>query len=191
MSENIESIHSYSSTSISESLLNDYTKEKLIKKICILLEALIDLNDEKSLKKGIIKETLFDLKRIPNISLYDYLYHIVKYTKINDTILIRALVYIDRINKKKKFIINYYNIHKLLLISILLAAEHNKDNFVNKKIYSNIGGISLKELQKLEKEFCKYINYGLYINKALFVKYYLNINNDYVFNYINEELKRK
>ena len=191
MSENIESIHSNSSTSISENLLNDYINEKLIKKICFLLEALIDLNNEKSLKKGIIKETLFDLKTIPNISLYDYLYHIVKYTKINDTILIRALVYIDRINKKKKFIINYYNIHKLLLISILLAAEHNKDNFVNKKIYSNIGGISLKELQKLEKEFCKYINYGLYINKALFVKYYLNINNDYVFNYINEELKRK
>ena len=40
----------------------------------------------------------------------------------------------------------------------------------------------------MEIEFCFYINYRLYIKKELFEKYYININNDYVFNYISNEI---
>ena len=46
-------------------------------------------------------------------------------------------------------------------------------------------------MEILEIKFCLYINYRLYIKKDIFDKYYLNINNDYVFNDIKEELKRR
>jgi len=192
MSEYDESNNSYSSTTISipEKLSRNYINEKLLKKICILLEALIDLNPVKNLKKKTINKTIFDLKRLPLISLYDYLYRIIKYTRINDNTLINALIYIDRIHKNK-FIITYYNIHKLIFIAIVLASKFVEDNCLNRKLYSRIGGITNKEFEILEIKFCLYINYRLYIKKDIFDKYYLNINNDYVFNGIKEELKRR
>ena len=191
MSEYDESNNSYSSTTISipEKLSRNYINEKLLKKICILLEALIDLNPVKNLKKEKINKTIFDLKRLPLISLYDYLYRIIKYTRINDNTLINALIYIDRIHKNK-FIITYYNIHKLIFIAIVLASKYVDDNCLNRKLYSRIGGITTKEFEILEIKFCLYINYRLYIGKELFDKYYSNINNDYIFNNIKEELKR-
>ena len=191
MSEYDESNNSYSSTTISipEKLSRNYINEKLLKKICILLEALIDLNPVKNLKKETINKTIFDLKRLPLISLYDYLYRIIKYTRINDNTLINALIYIDRIHKNK-FIITYYNIHKLIFIAIVLASKFVEDNCLNRKLYSRIGGITKKEFEILEIKFCLYINYRLYIGKEIFDKYYSNINNDYIFNNIKEELKR-
>ena len=191
MSEYDESNNSYSSTTISipEKLSRNYINEKLLKKICILLEALIDLNPVKNLKKETINKTIFDLKRLPLISLYDYLYRIIKYTRINDNTLINALIYIDRIHKNK-FIITYYNIHKLIFIAIVLASKFVEDNCLNRKLYSRIGGINAKEFEILEIKFCLYINYRLYIGKEIFDKYYSNINNDYIFNNIKEELKR-
>ena len=191
MSEYDESNNSYSSTTISipEKLSRNYINEKLLKKICILLEALIDLNPVKNLKKERINKTIFDLKRLPLVSLYDYLYRIIKYTRINDCTLINALIYIDRIHKNK-FIITYYNIHKLIFIAIVLASKFVEDNCLNRKLYSRIGGITAKEFEILEIKFCLYINYRLYIGKELFDKYYSNINNDYIFNNIKEELKR-
>ena len=189
MSEYDESSNSYSSTSISipEKSPINYINEKLLKKICFLLEALINLNPVKQLRKD---KTIFDLKRLPLISLYDYLYRIIKYTRINDNTLINALIYIDRIHKNK-LAITYYNIHKLIFIAIVLAARFNEDNCLNKKMYSKIGGITIQEMEILEIKFCLYINYRLYIKKDIFDKYYLNINNDYVFNDIKEELKRR
>ena len=135
MSEYDESNNSYSSTTISipEKLSRNYINEKLLKKICILLEALIDLNPVKNLKKEKINKTIFDLKRLPLISLYDYLYRIIKYTRINDNTLINALIYIDRIHKNK-FIITYYNIHKLIFIAIVLASKFVEDNCLNRKL---------------------------------------------------------
>ena len=189
MSEYDESNNSSLSTSISMpgELSRNYINEKLLKKICILLEALIDLNPVRKSKKEMINKTIFDLKRLPLISLYDYLYRIIKYTRINDNTLINALIYIDRIHENK-FIITHYNIYKLIFIAIVLAAKFMEDNCLNSKIYSKIGGITIKEFEILEIKFCLFINYRLYIKKDLFDKYYLNINNDYVFNNIKEEL---
>ena len=107
--------------------------------------------------------------------------------KIKDDTLIYALIYIDRIYKNK-FNITSYNIHKLSFIAIVLASKYKEDNCLSKKIYSEIGGITIKEFEKMEIEFCFYINYRLYIKKELFEKYYININNDYVFNYISNEI---
>ena len=190
MSSCSNSIISNSSTliSISENIHNNYINTNLVKKICILLEALIDSNKLRiSTKKDIIHNSSFELKRIPFISLYDYLCRIIKYMKIKDDTLIYALIYIDRIYKNK-FNITSYNIHKLSFIAIVLASKYKEDNCLSKKIYSKIGGITIKEFEKMEIEFCFYINYRLYIKKELFEKYYININNDYVFNYISNEI---
>jgi hypothetical protein len=57
--------------------------------------------------------TAFHAKSIPNISIKDYLYRIVKCSKCSQECLILALIYIDRINERNKnFIIKSVNIHR-------------------------------------------------------------------------------
>ena len=184
MSEHTESTYSDSSTCFTR--INNFPdiniNEKLLEKVYILIEALININRKKYLNnKRCIYKSVFNMKTIPLISVYDYLYRIVKYTKIKESTLIKALIYIDRINKNKNIIITYYNIHKIIFIAIVLSAKYNEDNPLSKKLYSKIGGITPKEFDNLEIKFCKYINYRLYIKESLYNKYYKYINNDYSF----------
>ena len=106
MSEHCLSSQSNISTSISISDSFDsnhpYINEKLLKKVCILLKALIKLKPNKIKGNKFKKLDAFNLKGIPSMSLYDYLYRIVKYTKIRDNTLITALIYIHNIQKVKK-----------------------------------------------------------------------------------------
>ena len=173
MSESDESTNSDSSTSVS--IINqfsfDFISEKLIQKICLLIEALINLNQRNHLKQNNSRRTSFDIKRIPFISLHSYIYRIIKLTHIDAHTLIRALIYIDIINRNNKFVITYYNIHKLIFVAIVLSAKYNGNCCLTNKLYSKIGGISVKELENLEIKFCKYINYRLYIRQELFDKY--------------------
>ena len=179
MSERTESYVSLStSVTSSDNISINTLDEKLLKKVCLLIEALIKYNQTNKKNKS---RTLFDLKRIPLISLYDYLYRIIKHTKISNNTLIKALIYIDIIHQKNNFSITYYNIHKLLFISIVFAAKYNSDIFLTKEIYAKIGGVSVKELEKLEKKYCLFINNEFYIEKKLFDRYCQNINNDIIF----------
>ena len=96
------------SISISENISNNYINTNLVNKICILLEMLINSSKLKlSSKKVNLPNSSFELKRIPFISLYDYLCRIVNYILIDDDTLIYALIYIDRIYKNK-FILKFY-----------------------------------------------------------------------------------
>ena len=188
MSEHCLSSKSNISTSISISDSFDsnhpYINEKLLKKVCILLKALIKLKPNKIKGNKFKKLDVFNLKGIPSMSLYDYLYRIVKYTKIRDNTLITALIYIDIICTKNKFNFNHYSIYKLLFISIILASKHCSDNYRSKKLYSEIGGVQVKELELLEKKFSLLLKFKFSLEKILVDKYNEYINNDHVFYYI-------
>ena len=175
MSENLESPYSNSSTNSSLSHEYTYINEKLIKRISIILEKVLYLNSNKFQKT----KSSFNCTFIPNISLYNYIYRIQKYSEMEDNTLILALIYIDRICCNN-FIINYYNIHKIILISIVFAIKYNEDNYYTNSYYSKIGGIKINEFNALEKEFAQIIDFQFYVKKSLFDKYYKYINNDYI-----------
>ena len=177
MSENLES--PYSNLSTNSASTDKYTciNEKLIKKISIILEKVINLNSNKTQKT----KSSFNCNFIPNISLYNYIYRIQKYSEAEDNTLILALIYIDRICSNN-FNINYYNIHKIFLISVVFAIKYNEDNYYTNSYYSKIGGIKIKEFNVLEKEFASIIDFQFYVKKSLFDKYYKYINDDSILN---------
>jgi hypothetical protein len=51
-------------------------------------------------------------KKIPAISIINYLNRIVKYTSIENSTLEIMLILIDRFCEQTKIILNYFNIHK-------------------------------------------------------------------------------
>jgi hypothetical protein len=60
--------------------------------------------------------TIFDSKKVPTISLYDYLERLTKYTKMEESTLVIALIYIDRICEYNDIELNDLNIHRYKII---------------------------------------------------------------------------
>ena len=141
----------------------------LIEAISSTLSRLVKETGNKPLKNK-TQGAIFTCTIIPNISIYDYLKRIVKYTNVEQSTLIIALIYIDRICQNNYFI-NEHNIHKLLFTSILIAIKYNEDDFYKNEYYAQIAGVGVKELFRMEEEFLALISFTLYINEKVFELY--------------------
>ena len=146
-------------TTISE-LLNNMCKEN----------SSLEINDKNAASNKKIK--YFMLKKIPSISIKDFLFRLTKYSKICESTLVIILIYIDRMCHKYNFKITYYNIYKLMLAAMVVAIKYNEDEFYTLDFYGKLGGISKFEMNILEYEFACMINFKLYITEELFYKYY-------------------
>ena len=143
---------------------------RILQKISDLLT---DICEESKKESNLFYKPLkcFYSKNIPLISIKDYLEHIYKYTKINTSTIILILIYIDRICNIHKCKLCYYNIHKLILGSMIIAIKYNEDEYYSQKFYAKIGGVTLAEICNLEYNFLSLINYNLFVNDNLFSKY--------------------
>lgn len=114
----------------------------------------------------------FHSKRVPSISIRDYMMRIAKCAKCSEECLILALIYVDRLTERnKKFVIRSLNIHRLLITAVMLAAKFFDDRFYNNEYYARVGGISNKEINVLEIEFLNLVNFNLHVDPILFLKY--------------------
>ena len=158
-----------------EKKVNSSKEDSLIlKKISDLLS---DICDENKKVSNLFYKPLkcFYSMNIPIISIKDYLEQLYKYTKINSSTIVLILIYIDRICNLYKCKLSYYNIHKLILGSLVVASKYNEDEYYPHNYYAKIGGVSQGEIFILEYNFLSLINFKLYVTEELFCKY-----NDYL-----------
>jgi hypothetical protein len=166
-----------------ERIDNTQEEQMIISTIEIISDLFINICEENKIKKSnknfLIKS--FTNKFIPSISIKDYILRLAKYSKVNESTIIIVLIYIDRICNINHLNLTYYNIHKLILASFILAIKYNEENYYSMAFYSKIGGISLSELNNLEFECLILIRYNLFIQPKLFDKYYkdlMSLKND-------------
>ena len=141
--------------------------QKLIEIISSTLQTIIKGNKKQKKSKNEF-DKIFNYYREPEISLYDYLSRIYKYSLINDSTLIISLIYIDRICKNKGVKLTENNIHRILFSSILTSIKFNEDKIYPNSFYAKIAGISVKELIKLESTFLKLIDFKLFISDEIY-----------------------
>jgi hypothetical protein len=53
----------------------------------------------------------------------------------------------------------------------VVALKYNEDKIFLNNFYSLLGGVSMKDLKKLEQEFLKYLDYRLYVDEILYNTY--------------------
>lgn len=58
----------------------------------------------------------------------------------------------------------------------LIAIKFNEDDYYSNDFYAKVGGISNKELNRIECESLRLLKYKLYINLSLFNKYEVYLN---------------
>jgi hypothetical protein len=143
---------------------------KMIKKIS---NSIVDILDNThGSKHSYYQTSIFYTKSLPIISLEDYIYRLVHYINPEVTSFCLSLVYLDRFCHLTGLSPCKEIIYRLYLICLIIAIKYNEDSCLSNKAYSNIGGISISDLNMLEKMFLKLIKYNLYVEEGLFEEYW-------------------
>ena len=162
---------SFESEISSTNNINDEEEEEMLseriknfaKSISIIINELIDSNSKNENEN---KNDIFETKGIPDISLYEYLIRIISYSNCEENTLILSLIYIDKISKIKQ--LNKFNIYKILFTSILISLKFYEDEIFTNSYYSQIAGVSEKELIIMEYDFFILLNFNLFIKEEIF-----------------------
>lgn len=120
-----------------------------------------------SLKPPIRRASCFHSQRVPKVTLSSYASRIQKYFDCSQECYVLCLIYIDRIVKlHPDFEVNDLTCHRLLLTGLLLAVKYNDDVFAANDYYSRVGGISPQEMNSLEVEFLRLLEWKLYVSPS-------------------------
>ena len=154
---------------------NKINNIEIIKSISDTLSTILEKNKKiKNYKEILINQNTmcFSSYSIPNITIYEYLIRIQKYTLIEKNTLILSLIYIDRICQ----------LNKILFASILIAIKYNEDEFYENKFYAEIAGIKVTELIIIEYNFFCMCDFNLYVEEDIFLNYSRYLDNHYKIN---------
>ena len=139
-------------------------------------------NDIYKLPKDQLK---FHSWKVPHIGLDKYLQRIYKYVKCSPICYIVALIYIDRaIQRNQYFFLTKFNAHRsfsvysfrLIMASLILAIKFCDDTFFSNIFYSKVAGVSCREMNSLEAELLKMIDYELCVSSEEYKRYEEQLN---------------
>jgi len=111
---------------------------------------------------------------IPNtlrMDMKSYLWIIASNTNCSNESLVLSLVYIDRFYEKSS-LITMCNVYFWVFTSVLLAVKFHDDHIYSNAVYSRMGGISLKNLNVLERTFLSEIKFELFVCTGTYIKYF-------------------
>lgn len=151
-----------------------YKSKKVWNTVCHILKEIVQENKNQKTSKDLVekqKKLSFFSKNPASVSLTSYVERILKYTHIEESTLIIALIYIDRLCEKQNLILTDNNIHRIVFCAIVLAIKYNEDDYYSNSYYSKVGGVTVSELNTFEIEFVKMIKYNCFIKSDVFDKY--------------------
>lgn len=118
------------------------------------------------------KLTHFHCVRAPALSIHDYLMRISQYFQCSNECFVLSLVYIDRIVKlHPEFQVSSLNIHRLIVTSVMLAVKFFDDVYYSNAYYAKVGGIKTKEVNGLESQFLRLIDWRVQVTPQEYDQY--------------------
>lgn len=136
------------------------TKANLVILISRMLSFLVHINDSNSIKPYNL--TRFHSRVPPSISVYNYLIRLTKYSSLEHCVLLSAIYYIDLLSSVyPHFTLNSLTVHRFILTATTVASKGLCDSFCTNGHYAKVGGVQCSELNILEHEFLKIINYRI------------------------------
>ncbi|KAF5744264.1 cyclin-U4-1 [Tripterygium wilfordii] len=144
---------------------------KLITFLSSLLQRLAESNDLNP-QFQTQKISVFHGLTRPSISIQSYLDRIFKYANCSPSCFIVAYVYLDRFAQSQPSLpINSFNVHRLLITSVMVAAKFMDDMYYNNGYYAKVGGISKTEMNYLELDFLFGLGFNLNVTPNTFYTY--------------------
>ena len=115
---------------------------------------------------------LFMVHSTINVPIIYYINRIIKYFNCSDSFIILALIYINRLHQLNIGIkVNKYSIHRLIFTACVISCKFLEDDHFDNGFYADVAGISLEELNILEIEMLKKLDYNLYVKDSEYDEY--------------------
>ncbi|KAK6918672.1 Cyclin PHO80-like [Dillenia turbinata] len=144
---------------------------KLINFLSALLQRVAESNDA-NYRLQTQKISVFHGLTRPTISVQSYLERIFKYASCSPSCFVVAYVYLDRFAQRQPSLpINSFNVHRLLITSVMVAAKFMDDMYYNNAYYAKVGGISTAEMNFLEVDFLFGLGFHLNVTPTTFHTY--------------------
>jgi len=106
----------------------------------------------------------------------DYLKRIVRFTNVEKACLLLTLHYIDQISARMPiFIFTSLTCHRFIIVAITVSSKGLCDSFCTNQLYAKVGGITVTELNSLEREFLSAIDWRLMCTREILNDYYTNL----------------
>jgi len=111
------------------------------------------------------------------MKLSDYMSHTHWFFECSSPCLVVALIYLDRaISRDAKLALCAETCQRLFLTSLLAALKFHDDDWNmsqgSNAFYANIGDVAVEDLNAMEKQFCKSIDWHFYVRPEEYLHYY-------------------
>ncbi|KAI0093166.1 cyclin-domain-containing protein [Irpex rosettiformis] len=152
----------------------DVDVDILVQLVADMLVRLITHNDRVPLSPEAV--TRFHSRSAPGISVLDYLRRIVQFTRAERVCLLITLHYIDQIcTRIPTFTLSSLTCHRFVITSIAVSSKALCDAFSTNNLYARVGGIPVGELNMLEREFLRMIDWSLTCTREVLQEYYASL----------------
>lgn len=94
-------------------------------------------------------------------NLPEFLTQIATEMDFGESCLVNTLVYIIRLHKNPEFVMNWFNVHRILLSCIYVADKVTNDNYASIQSYAWISGSTLKQMILMESDFLDIIKFDV------------------------------
>ncbi|KAL1196817.1 Cyclin-U4-2 [Cardamine amara subsp. amara] len=150
--------------------------------IASLLQRVSEMNDDLSRPlREHQRISAFSALTKPSISIRSYMERIFKYANCSDSCYIVAYIYLDRFIQKQPFLpIDSFNVHRLIITSVLLSAKFMDDLCYNNAYYAKVGGITTEEMNLLELDFLFGIGFQLNVTISTYNDYCSSLQREMV-----------
>ena len=116
--------------------------------------------------------TCFNATRIPKISLPQYLQRIMHYCPTTRSAYIVSFIYLHRVAAKCGHdFIHTNSIHRLLIACVVLGSKFCDDHFKKNSFYARVGGFTVEELNEMEVELLRKLDYELFVGKSEYIAF--------------------
>mmetsp|Transcript_59504 Transcript_59504/g.153777 ORF Transcript_59504/g.153777 Transcript_59504/m.153777 type:complete len:143 (-) Transcript_59504:399-827(-) len=107
----------------------------------------------------------------PTLSLEAYAARLRKLFHCSSECFVICAAYLDRFDRRHPGITGPLTCHRLLLVSLALAAKFHDDTHYVNSFYAKVGGLSLQELNALELLMLRLLDFRLHVTPEEFEAY--------------------
>eukprot|EP01064_Diplonema_japonicum_P015822 TRINITY_DN2374_c1_g1_i1.p1 TRINITY_DN2374_c1_g1~~TRINITY_DN2374_c1_g1_i1.p1 ORF type:complete len:242 (+),score=46.00 TRINITY_DN2374_c1_g1_i1:44-727(+) len=97
-------------------------------------------------------------------SIEKFLYRMCFYGQSSKEVFVMTYIYLRRYQEKTGWALSAENVHRLVLAAFVAAVKVRDDVHYCNKFYSRLGGVALKELNRLEQEFLISLDFDLEVS---------------------------
>lgn len=122
----------------------------------------------------------FEGLKVPGICISNYLKRLIRYLEawkpvladqisISERCIVMSMLLIDKLcTKNKDFQLSVFNIHRILLVTFLLAVKYTEDIPFPNSFWARVGGVPLDSLNRMEISFLKMCDFNVHIPPSHF-----------------------